>query len=219
MTLETTLERLYSTAYKQGWRDRHATAPLLGKGPSQRTATADGDSLGEFSADEWLARLYGNLDLSNIVYGRLKHHRPYGEDATRSHLYYVPDAESKSKVEARSFLHEHLDLGSIAMGKTMDEVQTDPATYISKLREHIRDLERENEALRGTHPNGDLDAEDGEWELDADSPSERTVWLDDSKVFDRAVIEFDTEVRAERGEPGSVVCGVDIDSIKLVSDN
>jgi hypothetical protein len=214
MTPEDILDKVYRLGYDRGWGHRGDEVPFLGYGaaePTRETHLPD--------PERWLAELYGNLDLSNIVYGRLKHHRPYGENTTWSHLYYVPDAESKGKVEARSFLHEHLDLGSIAMGRTMDEVQTDPATYISQLREHIRDLERENEALRGTHPNGDLDAEDGEWELDADSPSERTVWLDDSKVFDRAVIEFDTEVRAERGEPGSVVCGVDIDSIKLVSDN
>lgn len=212
-TPEDILNTVYELGYDRGWRQRGDHVPFFGYGSAEPA-----DSTNLPNTEKWLAELYGNLDLSDIVYARLRHGGYAGDPSTTSALHYAPH-DDDSNYYIRRDLHDRLNLGSVAMGRTIDHIERDPAAAIDRLMDRIRELEQENDALRATHPNGDLDPEDDEWELEADSRTEAEITLDDSKVFDRAVIEYDIDVNAKRGKAGTVNARVDIDSVKLVSDN
>lgn len=215
MNTDNIIKRIFESGFRQGYKEHKQEAPFFGTGFNSPDAVNIDNSLTEGDIEEWEEKLTDDIDLSNIVYGEVK--TDGWNDSSRSYLYHVPREDDDSDGQIRHRLSQQLDLGM--GGRRVEHMETDPAEYIDKLKAEVNQLKEENDALRATHPDGDIMNIDDEWELEADSRSEVTVPLNGDHVFDHAVIEYDIELMANRGDAGTVNAYIDIGDVKLVSKN
>lgn len=216
------IETVYELGYEQGYADARSRTPWFGSAPK------DPDDIGcPLDTEGWTEKVRNDIsvdDVDNVVYVEVE----YGGWATNGHTesflfnldtsgdYY--SAEHQIKEELDLHIHTYVD------------VEEDPAATIDALKERLREVTKENNALRATHPGSNDDAKWTEdpadltgvekWELEPVMVStERTVPLKGSHVFDQAVVKYDVQLATPLDGKGKVNTVVDIENIELVSTN
>lgn len=218
MNEQETIEEIYEQAYEHGYAAARTGTPFFGSPPK-----LVGDIICPLDADDWDIKPRADFDPDNVVYVETEHNKYGPGNYSDQFLHYLdPDFHGYPK----HHITEVLNLNP----RVRVDVVENPANYIQQLKDRIKDIVAENEALRATHPAAGCEWEedpkdlspdaDAEWSLEPHLRlTESRVPLSGSHPFDHAVVEYDVRLSACVETRGTVNTIVDITGIELVASN